>query len=323
MSQPKEKIQHIFQWGRLVSSVTEDISRSLLAFIPNGLSLLYETLLKTFLSKLLVHPWIASWFKFVITLGRGIAADVAYFLFTPLGFMIGLILGTISAISVKKLPTYRGQISKVLHRLSGQTVAGALMGAGTLWIAHYLFKLKDLTALHWVMAMIIGAFISLIGIAIFLLALEAVTQAQANLIRKNVQRAKALNVQIKAMAKQKAKTKILMQAQDIIQQVNGVQAHLEDFFKEKYEMIAENTYKKIDRHFNYLTDRACHGDLKALKRLQQLAFPVITPDEVSSLEAMLERMFNARAIAKIKDEVDSCYDYWYYQDLRVNEEGCV
>ncbi len=104
--------------------------------------------------------------------------------------------------------------------------------------------------------------------------------------------------------------------------MNGPQSqqYLEEFFNEKYDSIAVSTYQKIERHFNYLTDRACHGDVKALKRMQEL-IPTRTATENAKtpFDVMIERIFNARAVFNLKDDVDSAYDRWQYRFLSVKE----
>jgi len=300
--------------GRACAAIAEDISRSLLAFIPNGLQLIYYFILGTL-------PW-RGLARIVtlcsgVNLAQGIAADIAYFVFRPIGFMVGVLIGT-----TVRMPPYQDQIGKYLYRLSGQTVAGALSGILTLWGGSVVFPSLFIFSFESaIRAIAIGACGGLIAKVLFLLVAKTMDAANSVTVRRNAQRAKALNMQLKKAARQRAKSRILMQSQDIIQQINGPQSQivLQDFFKNEYEHIAGSIYHKIDRHFNYLTDRACHGDLKAFKRLQTLAF---IPQKAthyrskSPLEEMLVRIFNPRTLAKMKDEVDTRYDHWCYRFLR-------
>ena len=109
-----------------------------------------------------------------------------------------------------------------------------------------------------------------------------------------------------------AKGRILVYAQDIIQQMNGsaAQSDLADFFESELDIISQMTNKKIDGHICYLTEKATHGDEQALYRLQVLV------NKKTDLNKLLDRVFNARAIVKIKDEVDTRYDRWHYRFLK-------
>lgn len=305
------------QWATWFADVTEDVAQAVLLFIPNGLSSLYSKILKRLplAGTLFSKRGFETAFKFCtgITILQELGRDVAYFLFRPTGFVLGSLL----SLSKQNRPAsrYRGQAGLLIDKFSGQAVAGALL---SLFLALIMHANPNMLLL----AVGLGALFGIFSKSIFLFALHSFSEANALATRKNVQRAKQINAKLKIAVREKAKSRILMQAQDIIQQMNGPQSqqNLAEFFQNEYDKIAQTTYQKIERHFNYLADRACHGDLAALKRLQQLLPRVKTEEAAptkSALDAMLDRMFNKRAVAKIKDEVDSAYDRWQYRFLRV------
>lgn len=314
-----------FHYAKLCAAISEDVSRSVLGFVPNGLNDIYQVIKQSpFLGGLFKHPWVDQVVKICsgIIIGQGIASDLAHFLFRPIGFMIGFLIGS-SIKQAKSVPTYQGQIGRVFQKLAGPTVGCALMAMLVYWMAHEVFPdlFGDFVGLK---ALILfaasGAALGFLGQAILLYAIYYVNASNQNAIKGNVQKAKELSQKLKVAAKQAAKSRILMQAQDIIQQMNGPQAqqHLDEFFREQYEQISASTDKQIERHFNYLTDRACHGDAKALARLQMLnqAEKPAKKGSKMPLESMLDRLFNQRAILKLKDDVDTIYDRWQYRMLR-------
>lgn len=323
--------KHIEFGGRLIivaklfANVTEDIARGVIGFIPKGLQFVYDEGLKRapLLKRIFTYQPVEQVLKLVsgITIGLGLAADIAHFFFWPLGFIGGLICGIPFAKGYCSMPSYNDQISHALYKLSGPVMAGisiALLVALPFYGLIPFLK-EQMGAIHFVLIASVGAVLGVIAGLIFSMAVNFMERNQHAIIQNNVQQAKQLSKQLKAYAKQKAKSKILSQAQDIIQQMNGPQSQtsLDNFFKEQYEIIANSTYQKIDRHFSYLEDRACHGDIKSLKRLQQLVAPIVNNTISLALEQMLERILNKRAIAKIKDEVDSIYDSWRYRYLKM------
>lgn len=321
---PETFALHILNVAKASAFFVEDIARAVLGFIPNGLNLIYDFIFKSLplFGKFFAHRWVEQVMKLCtgITIGQGLAGDLAYYLFRPLGYVLGIILGAF----VKKIPEYQGQVGKVLYRLSAQTVGGALVGAGCfllVWefanLPQELFNVNSI-----LLAMFIGALLGLLAKGMFLFAVNYVNSANASAARKNVQRAKELNTKLKNAARLKAKSMILMHAQDIVQQMNGPQSaqYLESFFEQEYGTFSEKIYQKLDRHFNYLADRACHGDIDSLKRLQSLAPKTVQqPNSKASFEILVERMFNARAIFKLKDDVDTAFDRWQYRFLSVKE----
>lgn len=317
---------HTVKFATGCESIVEDVVAAVLGFIPNGLDLTYNHVLKPMpvLGKFFSHRWVEQVCKLCTgtTIGQGLATDIAYFVFRPLGYALGFLL----ARGVKKELHYQGEIGKFLYRISGQVVSGALLGI-LLALMLALFSTQPLLRLRWELIALFASCGGAIGLAsklFLLMAIRQVNASQMEDIRKNVQRAKELGNKLKKAARQRAKSLILRQAQDIIQQMNGPQSqqYLEEFFNQSYEVVSSSFNQKIDRHFNYLVDRACHGDVQSLKRLQDLIpSRVIENNTRSAFEIMINRIFNARAILKLKDDVDTAYDRWQYEFLRVKEVG--
>lgn len=328
-SKQESYAQHVLVWAKACGDIVEDVSRALIGFVPNGLQHFYDMTFKSLpvIGNFFAQRWVEKIIKLVtgITIGQGLAADIAYFIFKPIGFTLGALIGTGVITQLKSVPAYHGQFGKFLGSFSGQAVGGGLIGLLILFMSQIFFPglIPQISYKEVSIAIGIGAFFGLFAKSLLYLAIKSVNNANATAIRKNGQRAKELNSKLKATAKQKAKSRILMQAQDIIQQMNGPQSqqYLEEFFNHEYEAISASTDKKIERHFDYLTDRAICGDIKALNRMQELNLvPKQGKDsEKNIFETMLDRLFNARAIAKLKDDVDTQYDRWHYGFLRAKE----
>lgn len=311
------------KFATVCESVVYDVVSSVLGFIPNGLNFCYDYGLKSLplVGKFFSHRWVEQVCKLCTgtTIGQGLATDIAHFLFRPVGFAIG----SLFAKFVKKELHYHGQFGKFLYRLSGQTVGGALLGILSitlisLFVNHPTFQLNQRLIM---VGAVLGAFLGLIARIFLLVAIHRVNLAQMETVKNNAERAKELGIKLKKAARQKAKSLILREAQDIIQQMNGStsQQYLEAFLNQTYQTLSDSINQKIDRHFNYLVDRACHGDVHALKRLQDLIpskhtskAAIMTPFDV-----VIDRIFNARAIFKLKDAVDTAYDRWQYDFLNV------
>ncbi len=317
------KALHIISVAKVCSLATQDIAKAVLGFIPNGLNLIYDFVFKALplVGKFFAHRWVEQVIKLCsgITIGQGLAGDIAYYVFKPVGFGIGLVIGGL----FKDTPVYQGQIGKIFYRLSAQTVGGALIALIGFFAVnsfiHFNIEMKFVT---YLLVLGAGAILGLVAKGLTLFAIHSVTKANAMAARKNAQLAKDLNSKLKTAAKSKAKSMILRQAQDIVLQMNGPQsqANLEPFFEEEYAAFAEQIYQKLERHFNYLTDRACHGDIIALKRLKELTPKAKENDAAKpAFEVLVERMFNARANFKLKDDIDTAYDRWQYRFLSVKE----
>ncbi len=304
------------QWATWFADGLEDAAKAIVLFLPNGLNAMYNDMLKRLplVGSFFSHKGVEKLLKFCtgISISQELGRDVAYFLFRPVGYALGYLLGLLNAGQLA--PQYQGKIGQFIGKFSGQTTAGALMGLFTSLLLSASFN----TIL---LATGIGALLGISAKTIFLFAVHSLSEANALAVRKNVQRAKEFNARLKVAVREKTKSRILREAQDIIQQMNGPQSqqNLAEFFQSEYEKISQSTYQKIERHFNYLADRACHGDVEALKRLYQLLPKQVDQGtEQTALETMLDRMFNTRAVARIKDEVDSAYDRWQYRFLKMS-----
>ncbi|MCS5708164.1 hypothetical protein CC99x_004530 [Candidatus Berkiella cookevillensis] len=322
------KLQNTFVWGKMVADIFEDLFAGLFAFIPNGLDSIYNELLKEIpIVRILFEiRAVEIVIKLIsgITIGQGVAQDVAKYLFRPIGFGLGALIGS-SLAFLKAKPQYNGSIGEILYRLSGQTVLGALFGLLATAIGFSLvsgLSLNDMNMTVVLMSLGVGACVGLMAKAMLLLSVSMVNRANAANMRRNVKRAKDLSIKLKEAAKQRAKSRILKEAQALISQVNGAQPQelMDAFFNSQFEAMAYHTYKKIDRHFNYLADRACCGDLQALKKLQ-LLIPARQVNKFkpvkSALEVMIDRIFNERTLFQLRDDVDNSYDRWRYADLKV------
>jgi len=310
------------EWAKWSAAIAEDISAGILTFIPHGLSAMYDVLLKPL-------PFVGRFFASVrnektikwmtgITLSKNLGLDISRCLFWPIGFCLGLLPGLF--LSKQKAPVYQNSISRCLLALSLPVVGGALVGAMLLWVAIPLSSSIWAIPSHlesFFIAASVGAFIGILLKISFVFITRTVNGASTEVIRQNGLQAKALNAKLKTIARQRTKHRILTQAKDIIQQMNGPQSpeNIEAFFKNAYEHIAVSVYEKIERHFNYLADRACCGDVKALARMKAL----IPKEEEPSpaLDSLLERLFNPRTLAKLKDDMDTYYDKWLYRALAV------
>lgn len=322
------KLQNAFVWAKIVADIFEDLFAGIFAFIPNGLDSIYDELLKEIpiVRTLFEIRAVEVALKLIsgITIGQGVAQDVAKYLFRPIGFVLGALLGS-GLTFLKAKPQYNGSIGEVLYRLSGQTVLGGLFGLLATSIGFSLvagLSLNDINMTVGLMSLGMGASVGLMAKAMLLLSVSMVNRANAANMRRNVKRAKDLSIKLKEAAKQRAKARILKEAQALILQINSTQPQelMDAFFNSQFEAMAYHTYKKIDRHFNYLADRACCGDLQALKKLQ-LLIPVRQVNKFKSvkspLEVMIDRIFNERTLFQLRDDVDNSYDRWRYADLKI------
>lgn len=317
VTKKQDYAQRVIGFAKYSAKVSEELGAGLLAFVPNGLEQTYDIGLKRLpvLGKVFRHRWVEQVVKLCcgVTIGQGLASDIGRFIFWPVGFCIGALMGT-GAIADRAIPVYQGQIRKFLYKLSGFTVGGALVaGLGT-WLAiDWIPGIQRHSVLQTELtAMLIGASLGVLAYFMYVVALLFVMSNQSQTFSHNIAQAKGLGIKLKEFARQSVKGRILIYAQDIIQQMNGPEAqpHLTEFFEKKYEVIAQATNMKIERHFNYLTERACHGDNQALARLKILSH------RKGDLDKLLDRVFNARAVASIKDAVDTHFDRWHYEFLK-------
>lgn len=312
MAQPIKKIDYatrVVGMAKYSAAVTEEIGAGLIGFIPNGLDQVYDYFFKAlpFVGKVFKRRWLEQVIKLClgITIGRGLASDIARFVFWPLGFAVGALVGSASSIGSNDTPVYHGQIRKFMYKLSGFTVAGALLGTLFGWGIGRSLQILFI-------GMGTGATLGVIAYTMYLVALTVAIANQKQTFHRNTGIARSLGAKIRELAKQNAKGRILLCAQDIIQQMNGpdAQSYMSEFFEEAGDAIAQSCTKKIDRHLHYLTERASGGDTQALSRLQQLV------RRQGDLDGLLDRIFNERTKAKIKDEVDTYFDRWFYRFLK-------
>lgn len=207
------------------------------------------------------------------------------------------------------------EIWESLNQMSRVMIIGALLGLpiGFMIFTFVLgFEWSEFKMNEAFISFLLGGLCGLVMNGLYLLAIQTVTRANAAQLKKNAQHAKKMGAKLKALAREKAKSKIFREAQDLLQQLNGpdVQKTLDVFFDKKFEAMAYHTYKKIERHFNYLIDRAVCGDFKALQKLNQLTAK--SKSHTSPLDKMIERIFNARTLFQLKDDIDNAYDEWRY-----------
>lgn len=307
---------NIIEFAKYYAKLLEEIGDGVISFIPNGLEQIYDKAFKRFpvLGKIFQHQWVEQVVKLGlgITIGQGVGRDVARFVFWPIGFCLGALLGI--GLKDREPPQRQHGIGQFLYKLSGPTLAGALLGASSAALLHH-FVFKQAFSFVWVMSLGTGsgAALGMVIYGIYMLVLTVVKSQQVKEFYEQVSMAKKLGGELKESARQIAKGRILIYAQDIIQQMNGptAQSDLTAFFESDLDAIVQLTSKKIDRHVCYLTEKASHGDEQALYRLQVLV------NQKADLNKLLDRVFNPRAIAKIKDEIDTRYDRWHYRFLKV------
>lgn len=314
-------------WSKYFADAFEDFFAHLIGFIPNGLDIIYNDLLKKipFVGQAFEIQTIETVLKLLlgITIGQGIAQDVAKYVFRPVGYSVGVLIGDTVVANFKEPQNYKGKIGEIVYQLSGQTVFGALFGLVAVLAGFYFSTGLTFSELHLdiiAMSIAVGASVGLMAKAMLLLAINMVQKANAANMRRNVKRAKTIGTKLKEISKQKAKSRVYREAQDLIQQMNGPKSQetMETFFKNQYESMVYNMNKKIDRHFNFLIDKACCGDIEAQKKLVAL-IPKKQMNKFSDktpLELMMDRIFNHRMLFQLKDDIDNSYDRWRYLELR-------
>lgn len=310
-------------WSSVLAIAFEDVAEGVIGFLPNGLDYLYDRVLKPMpvLGSLFTLHSVEQLFKLIsgITIGKGIARDAARFVFNPLGFIIGFIIGSSYFAPMRRRPQYHRMSTQALRQIAGSVVGCALLGAGLCALAQYLLGQTWFpfpTASTYGIFALMGALIGLLIQWLVVYAVDIVRKNNAQSHQAIFTQAKALCKTVTSLARRQAKGRILMQAQDIIQQVNGPQSQqfLEQFFQEQFDIIAQHIYEKLDRHIHYVTDRACNGDMRAFKRLKELNFTGKSSQaNISVLAQLLNKVFNPRTVLKLKDEVDTSFDKWMYR----------
>lgn len=331
MSKLENKIDPLLRptdiWSGAMAKAFEDISEAVIGFIPYGLSVLYDTLLKPIplLGALFRVPTIELLLKLItgISIGKGIARDAAYYLFRPLGFALGYLIGSTYLFPMKNTVSYRGTFGKIMRQISSVMVGGTLFGLALAALVEQQWGLAWLPASKMVVYQVsagIGAGLGCLIKLIILYAVHVVGKNQHRSQQTIYHQAKVLGKAVTLLARRQSKGRILTQAQDVLQQVNGPQSqqYLEQFFDEQYDTIANHIHDKIDRHIQFLADRACHGDRKAFQKLKELNITGKSlQGKITALSSMLDKVFNRRAILKLKDAVDTAFDYWYYQQPKI------
>lgn len=313
-------------WSATIGHAVEDFFEAIIAFIPNGLNALYDGFLKRIplLGKIFSHAWIEAFLKLLlgITIGKGIARDVARYVFRPIGYAIGWFIGAFYIFPMKSQPTYQGAFGHTMKQLSGMVVSCALLSILVGVALNTQWGFGSIPLSLWVIYGFFAALGALVGCLIKLMILYAMHVVGKNYTQKQqsiYQQSRALCQTVRQLARRQSKGRVLTQAQDIIQQINGPQSqqHLEKFFEAKYDKIADHIHEKIDRHIQFLADRACHGDRLAFQKLKDLNFTGKSiQGKVSTLSALLDKVFNEQAIFKLKDAVDTAFDQWYYRECR-------
>ncbi len=306
-------------WGKYVKALVADVTANILGFVPNGLEFSYDVVLKNIplLGRLFAHSWIEDTLKLVtgITIGKEVAKDLGEYLFGPLAFIFGLPI----ALFTDKAPVYQGEIGALFKQLSGQTVLGSLLGALAAFSAVY-FQAFEFAQLKPISSVLIGAaggaLLGLLSKTMMLVAMDAVTRANAASSRLNAKRAQKLAKLLNERLKEEAHAHVYRHARGIIEQIHGpqIESHLQSFFSQYHDKICEHTFSKIDRHLSYLSDRATHGDMESLKKLYRLY--KMPAQKCQELKSMLERILNNEEIFKLQDLVDNYYDEWTYQSLK-------
>ncbi|MFO1258497.1 MAG: hypothetical protein U1E78_08845 [Gammaproteobacteria bacterium] len=309
----------VMAWAKVCGNVAEDTTAAIIGFIPNGLSNLYENLLKPIprIGVFFQHPWVEPTLKLItgITIGQGVARDIARFFFRPIGFGIGAFIGSGGLADKGRTPHYEHQVGRALENVSGQSVGGAILSGLVLGAAQFFHPSWQFGLLEYSVAMSAGAGLGLTYRAMMLAAIHTVIAANAASTRLNADRAKKFATHLKALCKTKVRDSIKFHAREVIVQVNGHPLeNLDEFFNTHLENVAQSLDCKIDRHINLLTHKAVHGDFQALRRLASLYPRKGKPDK--ALEMFLERVFNQRAVHHIKDSADTFYDLWQYRGLK-------
>ena len=233
----KRDLNQIVEFAKSYAKIFEQLSEAILSFIPNGLEQIYNKGLKKLpvFSPVFQHRWVEQVVKLCtgITIGQGLSSDVARFVFWPIGWVIGFFIGMLT--QNKPPMVLASSINKFLYKLSGATVPCTLLGALSGMLIHHFFFLEhpQMKLLLVVgIGSLLGAFIGITIYGLYLLALTWVKSQQTQHYYQQVGVAKKLGIKLKESARQMAKGRILVYAQDIIQQMNGsaAQSDLADFF---------------------------------------------------------------------------------------------
>lgn len=174
---------------------------------------------------------------------------------------------------------------------------------------------KNLGGYEWGLAFLVGMGGGIAAKGIMLWIIEMMMRANIAAAQLNAKRAEMLGHRLKIETKDKIQAHVIKHATSIILQMQGEQAapYLEHFFDHKMHELTEDAYFKIDRHLNYLSDRAVHGDVQSLKRLYQFYRRDLQEREIE-INQLLDRIINTfEEVNNLKDKVDTLYDNWKFR----------
>lgn len=219
--------------------------------------------------------------------------------------------------NTKQLIHYKTVTRYYLADISSYVLIGALSGLGILlmMLLNSDLKLIDLSVYEYGLAMTGGMLLGAVVKTMMMVAVEMVMRANAASANLNAKRAKTLGERLKKETKSKVQASVIAHAKEIIFQMHGEEEgfRLESFFDKKMEAMTQGAYFKIDRHLNYLTDRAVHGDITALKRLYRL-YRRSPQERAQEIDKLVDRIINRpREIEKLKDKIDTLYDQWKFR----------
>lgn len=194
-------------------------------------------------------------------------------------------------------------MNRINHITRGSVWAGG--GASLGGIAAWGLMLDE-SATAWAIGGGVG--LGTISYALYMLMEYFIKLKHAHDFYQTAQAAKVLGAKLRERIQQQAKGRIMVHAQDILEQMNGGSAREEmrTFFEKHITAIASVVDVKIERHIRYLTQRASDGSVEARRRLQSLS------TQQEEFTKLLDRIFHPNTIAKIKDEVDTAYDRFEY-----------
>jgi len=245
-TKPQEQglmVKQVMGWGALFGTVCADLGQSILSFIPRGIGETYDSLFKRLpvVGQFFSKKWVDDTFKMVfgVTIGQGLAADIARYVFRPLGFVLGAGFGATVGYSVSNIPTYSGQMGQFINNVAGQTVAGCLSGLLALLIGVQFQAGLAVNQLGWLeilVALGAGGLLGFMAKAMMLIAMEIITRANAAGARLNAKRAKMLGARLKTETKEQSESLIKQHAKEMIFQTNGPQLDdtIESFFSDTH-----------------------------------------------------------------------------------------
>ena len=310
----------LLQWAQGGGNVVEDLASGVLGFIPNGIEFVYDAIFKRVPLKFIFGlPGIEGILKLClgITLSQFLITQLTLYVFRPLGWIIGGIAGVLLAYFGEP-PKFKQPIQHWCLQYAGQTLMGTFLSG--LLLSLYIFFEPQLCfsiaiLQHYSWILVLGASIGLVYQSMLLIALDTFARANAASARANAKRASQLGLTLKKSAKIQAENIVEKHSHAIILQMHDVQPKqsIQNFMTQYMQVLVKRINAKLDRHFNYLTDRAMNGDLNALKKLSQ--FNQQQKVEPNYIKKLVERMIKPKDLFLLNDQVDSLFDKWKYQFL--------